>query len=211
MSAVEIKNEYAVLFVEEFLREYMIDGFGALPKKEIDILVMNLLLNYGELAGKSNQELSIFLRMTESRVKRLRYETRLKYPPEPDYVKQEFFYILSKAKYAIETGKIIFAIEDDYIRHAIQGQLKAKGMFADTSFNTELIKIDAQFLEAVLGELYNEDIAKDFHNGFEAMESQMSEEGFDIMGVFSNFMLDFVKAAAHKITLDLAMGRLGFS
>jgi len=42
------------------------------------------------------------------------------------------------------------------------------------------------------------------------MEKQMSKAGFDIAGVFSKFMLDFVKAAAQKIALDLVMGRLGF-
>lgn len=206
-----IHNDKAGEFVEQFLSEYLKEGFGSLPKREVDILVMNLLLNLGELAGESNQDLSIRLRATESKVKRLRYEARLKYPPEPDYVKLEFFYILSKSKYAMNTGKIIFAIEDDYIRHAIQGKLKAKGMFADTSFNTELIKIDPKFLVSVLGELYSEEIAQDFQNGFDAMESQMSEEGFDVIGTFSTFIIAFVNAAAQKIALDLAMGRLGFS
>ncbi|MBE0681287.1 MAG: hypothetical protein IH589_05185 [Anaerolineales bacterium] len=190
--------------------EYLSDGLGAKNKREIDILIMNLLMKYGDLAAKSNQELSILLQATESKVKSLRYEARLKYPPDADYVKREFFYILSKAQYAIETGKIVFAIEDSYIRHALQGQLKAKGMFADTSFNTELIKIDTKFLEAVLGELYNKGIAKDFHDGFKAMESQMNEKGFDVVGAFSDFIIGFVKAAAQKIALDLAMGRLGF-
>lgn len=210
MTVLLIQENKEKEFVEQFLTEYLKEGFGSLPKREIDILVMNLLLNLGELAGESNQDLSVRLRATEAKIKNLRYEARLKYPPDQDYVKREFFYILSKSKYAIETGKIIFAIEDEYIRHAIQGQLKAKGMFADTSFNTELIKMDTKFLEAVLGELYGEDIKKDFQAGFEAMEKQMSKAGFDIAGVFSKFMLDFVKTAAQKIALDLVMGRLGF-
>lgn len=210
MSDKLIHEDKAEEFVEQFLNEYLKEGFSSLPKREVDILVMNLLLNMGDLAGESNQDLSVRLRATESKIKRLRYEARLKYPPDPEYVQREFFYILSKSKYAIDTGKIIFAIEDEYIRHAIQGKLKAKGMFADTSFNTELIKIDPKFLVSVLGELYSEEIAKDFNDGFEAMESQINEEGFDVVGAFSSFITTFVSAAAQKIALDLAMGRLGF-
>ena len=210
MSEVQVKDKDAKKFVAEFLEEYLSDGIGAKSKREIDILVMNLLVNYGGLAGQSNQDLSMLLQAPESKIKGLLYEARLKYPPDPDYVKREFLYILSKSQYAIETGKIIFAIEDNYIRHAIQGQLKAKGMFADSSFNSELIKIDKGSLEAVIGELYDEETAQSFHDGFEAMENQMSEEGFDAVGAFSDFMIVLAKAAAQKFALNLLQGRIGF-
>ena len=71
-------------FVKDFLGEYLSDGLGAKNKREIDILVMNLLMKYGDLAAKSNQELSILLQATESKVKSLRYEARLKYPPDAE-------------------------------------------------------------------------------------------------------------------------------
>ena len=66
-------------FVGDFLEEYLSDGLGAKTKGEIDILVVNLLMKYGDLSPKSNQELSILLQATESKIKRLRYEARLKY------------------------------------------------------------------------------------------------------------------------------------
>ncbi|WKZ34965.1 MAG: hypothetical protein QY332_15220 [Anaerolineales bacterium] len=196
-------------FVREFLDEYLGDGLGAKSKREIDILVMDLLMRYGGLGARSNQELSILLQAPVSRIKSLRYEARLKYPPDEDYVRREFLYILSRSKYAIETGRIVFAIEDNYIRHAIQGQLKARGMFADTSFNSELIKIDRRSLAAVIGELYDAETAQAFQDGFDEMESQGGEDA-DFAGEFSTFMFDLVKAAAQKFALDLALGRLGF-
>jgi len=193
-------------FVSDFLQEYLSDGIGAKTKREIDILVMNLLMNYAGLADKSNQELSILLQAPESKIKSLRYEARLKYPPDADYVKREFLYILLRSQPDFARGKIIFAIEDEFLRHAIQGQLKSKGMFADSSFNTEIVRIDRNSLEIVIGELYDEATAKAFHDGFSEMEDQA--EGVDIGASFREALFKFVVDTGKSLALDLIKSRL---
>ena len=197
-------------FVKELLSEYLSDGIGAKTKREIDILIMNLLMNYGGVADKSNQELSILLQAPESKIKSLRYEARLKYPPDPDYVKREFLYILTKSQFDFKKGKITFAIEDDFLRHAIQGQLKAKGMFADSSFNSELVKIDKRSLEAVIGELYGEETAKDFRNGFDEMENQLEGKDVDVAEVFSSTIIEFAVKTAGIFAFEFLKNRIGF-
>src|SRR3972149_1548015 len=186
-------------FVRDFLEEYLADGIGAKTKREIDILVMNLLMNYAGLADKSNQELSILRQAPLPKIKSLRYEARLKYPPDPEYVKREFLYLLTKSQSDFEKGKITFAIEDEFIRHAIQGQLKSKGMFAETSFNTELIKLDQKSLEAVIGELYGEEIADDFRNGFDEMTRLLEGEEVNAAEVFSETIIAFAVETAKKL------------
>jgi hypothetical protein len=194
-------------FVDEFLLEYLSDGIGAKNKREIDILIMNLLMQYADLSGKSNQELSILLQTPESKIKSLRYEARLKYPPDDEYIKREFLYILNRAQFDISRGKIVFVMEDDFLRHAIQGQLKSRGMFADTSFNTEIIRIDKDSLESVIGELYGEEIAKEFHDGLSETEEQA--EGGDLGASFRDGMINFVAATAQALTIALVKSRLG--
>jgi len=197
-------------FVKEFLGEYLSDGIGAKTKREIDILIMNLLMNYAEMAAKSNQELSILLQAPEAKIKSLRYEARLKYPPDPDYVKREFLYILTKSQFDFEKEKVIFVIEDEYLRHAIQGQLKVKGMFADSSFNTELVKIDKNSLEAVIGELYGKEIAEDFHIGLDEMKSQLEGKNIDGTKAFSTTIIKFALEAAKIVGIELLKNRIGF-
>ena len=197
-------------FVKEFLSEYSSDGISAKTKREIDILVMNLLMNYAGLADKSNQELSILLQAPESKIKSLRYEARLKYPPDADYVKREFLYILTKSQFDFEKGMIIFAIEDEFLRHAIQGQLKAKGMFADSSFNTELVKISRSSLEAVIEELYGKQIANDFREGFDGMESQLEGEDVNVAKIFSDTIIAFAVETAKKLAFEFLRSRIGF-
>lgn len=197
-------------FVKEFLDEYLADGMGAKTKREIDILVMNLLLNYAGLADKSNQELSILLKAPISKIKSLRYEARLKYPPDPDYVKREFLYTLTKSQFDVDKERITFVIEDEFIRQAIQGQLKAKGMFADTSFNTELVKIDRRSLESVIEELYGEEIARDFKDGFDEMTRQMEGEDVNVTEVFSDAIIAFAVETAKKLAFEFVKSRIGF-
>jgi hypothetical protein len=205
MNAITVKDTKS--FVNDFLQEYLSDGMGAKTKREIDILIMNLLMNYADLAGKSNQELSILLQAPESKIKGLRYEARLKYPPDADYIKREFLYILNRAQFDVSKGKIVFVMEDDFLRHAIQGQLKSKGMFADTSFNTEIIRIDKNSLESVIGELYGKEIAEAFHDGFSEMEDQA--EGEDIGAAFKEALLKFVVDAGQSLAIGLLKSRLG--
>jgi hypothetical protein len=207
MDAGSVKNPKE--FVQEFLAEYLSDGIGAKTKREVDILIMNLLMNYADLADKSNQELSILLKAPVAKIKSLRYEARLKYPPEADYVKREFLNILQRSQYDFDKEKIIFAVEDEFLRHAIQGQLKAKGMFADSSFNTELVKIDKRSLETVIEELYGEETARDFRAGFDEMEAQLDGADVDVAAAFSKTILDFVSTTAAKFAIELIKGRTG--
>ncbi len=205
MDALPVKEPKS--FVNEFLQEYLSDGIGAKTKREIDILVMNLLMNYAGLAGKSNQELSILLQAPEAKIKSLRYEARLKYPPDADYIKREFLYILYHAQFDITKGKIVFVMEDNFLRHAIQGQLKSRGMFADTSFNTEIIRIDKDSLESVIGELYGKEIAEAFHDGFSEMEDQA--QGVDLGASFREGVIKFVADTAQALAIVLIKSRLG--
>jgi hypothetical protein len=204
MDKVTIKNTKD--FVDGFLEEYLADGLGTMSKREIDILVMNLFIKYGGLADASNQDLSILLKTPESRIKGLRYEARLKYPPDPDYVKREFLYILSRAQFDSEKGRIIFAMEDEYLRHAIQGKLKGEGRFADSSFNTEIIKIEQGSLESVIGELYGKEYAGAFHDGFEELEQP--EDG-KTASSFKDVILNFVIETAKDLSISLVKSRLG--
>jgi hypothetical protein len=208
MDITTIKNTKG--FVQEFLDEYLSDGLGAKNKREIDILVMNLLLKYGDFAARSNQELSIMLQATESKIKGLRYEARLKYPPAADYVQIEFLYVLTRSQCDFEKNKIVFAIEDNFLRHAIQGRLKSKGMFADSSFNSEIIKIDENSLVAVLEELYGKETAENFHTGFTEMKSQLDDGDIDMVSAFSELMIGLAKDTAKSLALELIKGRLGF-
>ncbi len=152
------------LFGEEFLQEYLARGMGTLSKREIDVLVMHLLHKYtDDVELRDNQELSIALQLTQARVKGLRHEARLRYPPdEAAFVPRRFLYTLARAQFEGEDGRLVFVLEDSYVRDAIQGELKKRGSIGDTSFNRELVKVRVDQLEPVLESFYGKGICKSF-------------------------------------------------
>lgn len=196
MNNIKISDHKA--FVEKFLGEYLEDGMGVMSKREIDILVMHLLTKYSDLALVSNHDLSILLRTTESRIKGWRYEAKLKYPPvDEKYVETQFLYILARSQFDVEKGKIIFIIEDSYLRYAIQGRLKAKGMFADTSFNSEIVKIDYSSLESIIREMYGDETANKYHKDFENLLKKEKEEDQKI--TFKELKKEFINSAVKTL------------
>jgi hypothetical protein len=205
-------------FTDEFIKEYLTDGMGAISKHEVDILVMNLLLKYGGIDRKSNHDLSLLLQIPESRIKHLRYEARLKYPPDEDYIKREFLFVLARSQFELDKKdetkldkmKIIFVMEDDYLRYAIQGRLKEQGMFADSSFNSEIVKVECGSLVAMIKEIYGEQTAQEFTGGFHSLyEPDGGGRENTAKDVMVKFLLDTGKSILSGILLAELKLRLG--
>ena len=129
-------------FIDEFLAEFLSNRIGTKSKGEIDILMMNLLINYASLQSLSNQDLGILLKAPVSSIKKLRYKARLKFPPPDQYVRDILLLTLLKAQFVADKSIIAFVLEDEYVRHTVNGKLKERGCFSDSSYNSEIVKID---------------------------------------------------------------------
>ena len=98
-------------FVDEFLEHYLHHGFGSLGKRDVDILVMHLLCKYAGLEMKPNNELSQLLQLTESKVRSLRYEAKLKYPPQEEHhVERRFLWALAMSQFDAERQSVKFVV-----------------------------------------------------------------------------------------------------
>lgn len=148
-------------FKENFLRYYLQSGFGTLPKRDIDALVMHLLDEEGigenqPLRNLANQQVSIQLKIPASKVKSLRYEAALKFGGyDENRAKIRFLEILAKSQFEAEKDRIVFIMEDLFISKWVQGLLKEKGIVFDTSFHTEIIKVNSDSFCDLLDHLYN--------------------------------------------------------
>jgi len=135
-----------------FIQAYLDRGFGSMTKNDFEVMIFAELLQTS-LLKKSNYEISIDLRIPESKVKRLRYEASLKYNilSEDDY-RLMFKEIAQNA--IIKDEKIILSIEDISLRKFINFKLKKNGKFSDTSFNSEIVVIRSKDFAELLKELY---------------------------------------------------------
>ena len=137
---IDKKNE----FVDKFMEKYLNNGFGSMSKRDIDVLVMYLLIKYTKLKHENNFDLSMKLKLTESKVKNLKYEANLKYSKKlEEGIKEDFLFLLNNAKLQV-IGKetwISIVVEDIFLRNAIKAEVKKNGSFTDSSFNSEIVKI----------------------------------------------------------------------
>lgn len=161
-------------FCETFLQHYLAGGMGAMGKRDIDALVMHLLDQIGmdaagPLQGLSNQQASIRLRASVSRIKSLRYEAALKYTADSyQAARWKLLQTLAKAQLDIDAGKVVFMLEDTFTRQWLQGLLKENGLVFDTSFNNELIKLKPEALAELVGVVYD-------HHTADALRQRLAE------------------------------------
>jgi hypothetical protein len=81
---------------------------------------------------------------------------------------------------------------------------------ADSSFNTELVKISRSSLESVIEELYGKQIVNDFRQGFDGMESQLEGNDVNVARTFSDTIIAFVVETFKKLAFEFIRSRIGF-
>jgi len=152
-------------FTDDLLGMYLLRGFGALSKREMDVLMMHLMIKHSDLGKFSNHDISIKFKITESKVKNLRYAGKLMFiENSEEYIKNEFYELLKKADFHSEEKIITLVVEDTYLRNGIQAKLKSIDKYADTSFNRELLKISENSFYELLESFFSVEERKQFED-----------------------------------------------
>ena len=139
-------------YMEEFIKEYLNRGFGSMNKNDFEVFIFNELLKT-KLKGKSNFEISLILKIQESKVKRLRYEAALKFPQAECNLKTMALKALETV--TIENERIIFQTENILLKSYISSLMKSRGKTCDSSYNQEIIVIRLEDYEILINELYD--------------------------------------------------------
>lgn len=174
MSDFNIEGGSEADFLSEFLGEYLKDGFGAASKGDVELCLFRLLERHGNLTGKSNHDLSHELQVTEAKVRKLRYESKLPYPPEEkNYIKQQILCYLAKANFVGGAkGTVKFTVEDIYIQKSLNARVKEMGGVPDTSFNREIVTLESGQLVALVRELYGDNFTKTLEDKLEKLKPE---------------------------------------
>jgi len=187
-------------FEKSFLNIYLKFGLGSLSKSDIDALVMYLLDHYGmegslPLASLSNQVVSERLRTPVARIKKLRYDAALKFGGRiEDQAMGRLLASLSNATLEADGNKICLIIEDSLAKNWLQGQLKIHQLIFDYSFNTEIIKVDADGLFQVLQSCFNRDALEAFKAGYDASKNKKNQ--YEMKKAFASVAKKFAEGAA---------------
>lgn len=120
--------------------QYLARGFGSMNKNDFEVWIFHYLMQH-QLKDKSNYDISVALKIPEQKVKRLRYESELKYSTADDTDRRRLLMeAISHAKFRQpKDDKIAFALNDKMLRSYLENQLVSDGRFYDSSFMANII------------------------------------------------------------------------
>ena len=195
--------------------EVCFKGFGTMNKNDYEVAMFHFLL-HNDLQGRSDFDISLLLRIPESKVKRLRYEAALRYPADDDDLyKRAFITLLTSGAFRVtENHRIQFAISDKLFRLYINDLLMRDGRFADTSFNPNIVSLPWKDLEYPLDAFGVNDKQR-----VERIKQSAKESNIDLPKTMAECLREvgagLVKETAKKIAgdslaslLDLVYGKV---
>ena len=138
--------ERAKSLLDDFMEVYLDKGFGLMNKTEIETLMYHVFKKHGLLTGKCFDD-SFKLQIPEAKARKLIYDSQVKYAGRNEdeltaYLRKSVGDCLTHAFLSKSGKEIRFAIEDRYLRVALNAKLRANHYFADTSFNKDIISLD---------------------------------------------------------------------
>lgn len=161
-------NDVTSDFAKEFLLNYIGKGFGLMNKSEVEVLLYHLLVKHQLLSGKCFND-SLELEVSEAKVRKLLYESQLKYG-EHDIDRRELDFrtrvakCLQHAYFDKDNKHIKFAVEDQYLRTYLYAKLRDNAMHADTSFNRDIVSVSEKAFAVLIKLLIPNNQIPNFYN-----------------------------------------------
>jgi hypothetical protein len=144
-------------FFDRFLEEYFRRGIGSLSKKDIDILILKLVLD--QIGEAHDQELDVYqlsrkLKISITKLRALIKEVQIRYGQiDEEIVKRRLIYLFSRKRWIIEGKYIQLSIIDPMLRDYLSEMIFNLNSFADYSFNPEILKIEIEVFIKIIRKL----------------------------------------------------------
>ena len=186
---------------KDWLLKTCFERFSSMSKSDYDVAFFHVLMEngYGE---KSDFELSRLLKITEMKIKNLRYKCNLEYPMDDKYDEQ-LKAILNKAAYKVDGNKIQFSIKDKMLRSYANNLLEEDGNFSDSSFNYSIVSLTPMDMVDLMKKLCGgesnqdyEELRKLIRNSTNKSLKEFPKSGMEIL---KEGAVAFVKDVAGKI------------
>ena len=159
------KPENAKQFASGFVDVFMSPAFGAISKTEVDNLVFGLLVEVGAIDSKAQiYEIARDLNVTPSKARNLLFQWQLRSMGEGNDLKSDLIESLKSVRFSKDGDFLVFGVESPLLREELRSRLKRLGVYADTSFSSEVIRISlkhfVEFLAVLLTEKEKQTVRK---------------------------------------------------
>lgn len=134
--------EKVSFWLEDKIYNYLYSGFGTKNKNDFEVLFFRALLEDEDFYKKSDFEKCKTLHITESKLKKLKYEADLLYNPLQVDLEEKLIHALKTATFKGNSALLQFVVRDRYLKFYFEDLLYKAGRFPDSSFNSNIVIID---------------------------------------------------------------------
>ena len=152
--------------MEDLIKKYLDKGFGSMNKNAFEVFIFNeimknpyKILEIDSEIKLSNYDISLKLKIPETKVKRLAYEADLVYGGENRETEccKKLLQAIEKVKFKCdkkENTKVSFVIEEFSVRKYLEHKLKQKGTFIDFATNNEVVIVSIEDFSELIKDLF---------------------------------------------------------
>ena len=141
--------------MDEFLKEYLHRGFGQMNKSEIEAWIFHALMKQTHYSGMTDFLLSSELRVSEAKIKNLRYNDALLFKDRVELFEDMRKMILN-AQFRYDGKKIMFSLPNKMAQQLLREELYKKGHIYDTSFVSDNVVLFPEDLEDIIDIVYDD-------------------------------------------------------
>jgi hypothetical protein len=147
----------AETFASRFLEAYLSPAFGALSKTEVDNLVFRCLIQTGAIDPAAPvYDIARALNLTPTRVRTLIFNWQLRSTATDDDLRLALVAAIGRTRFAKDNDYLTFGIESPLVREDMIARLKRKGVYADTSFSRDIVRIQVDVFVEFLDDLVDD-------------------------------------------------------
>lgn len=189
-----------IKLADALLQKHLDLGFGSQPKSELDLLVFHHISTSNTYKKLSNYELASALKIPESRIKRLKLDSALRY--QNINPKAILGHIVLRTLDGLQVmdirnSKIEISLENPLEKRELEHYLKKGGHSAEYTLNSEVLKIEPiRLLELMIDNLDNAE--KEFAK---ALKDSLKDKALSDKILGKNSSTDKqIKRARHYLT-----------
>ncbi|MEO3430711.1 hypothetical protein AAFN88_17790 [Pelagibius sp. CAU 1746] len=188
-------------FAREFLKAYLEDGFANMPKREIDLLVLRLLVEHTEGWSwddpPSAFELARTLRAKRGRLRSMLDELSFRNAADEERAKARLHHLLKNGEKDIEGNRVRVQIEDGYLREYAKSLVQADFGIVDTSFDRSIVTLSGDKFLLLVAEVMGDEAKKEFEKELKKHRKELGAAK-DKEGLLKTFLREFVKSAGKE-------------
>lgn len=142
------------------LEAYMAPSFGALPKSEIELMMLNVLERIGAISPEPElYELVAKLKITRSKARRIIYDRDLR-RASPEQLDEKIKQLLKRPLIQKNGDLWVLEIENPLVADHLRARLQKLGHVSDGSFSASIIKLGLDAIVALLESYLNKEEQK---------------------------------------------------